>query len=97
MRRLDWFGRVTWDPAEAAVRLPRGVTPEDLGRSAYLEDDLGETHEGFFAIRKLLLHLPALAPLGLLMWLPLVHRIGVPLYGLVARNRCRIPGSAPHG
>ena len=41
--------------------------------------------------------MPALFPLGALMWVPGVHLIGVPIYRLVADNRhrisrCGVPG-----
>ena len=72
--------------------LPGGLTSDDMERAAYLVDNRGDIHEGFFAFRRLLVELPVLIPLGLLMWLPGLHLIGVPLYRLVARNRRTISG-----
>ena len=92
LSRLDWRKSVSWRPWQEMACLPQGLTSDDLQRSAYTEDARGGIHEGFFAVRALLVALPALAPLGLLMWLPGLHLIGVPLYRLVARNRCRISG-----
>ena len=89
---LDWRKRVSWRPWQEMTCLPQGLTRDDLERSAYVEDARGDIFEGFFAVRRLLLSLPVLVPLGLLMWLPGLHLIGVPLYGLVARNRFRISG-----
>lgn len=92
LSRLDWRDRISWKPWQNMACLPQGLTCDDLERSAYLEDARGDIHEGFFAVRTLLVALPVLILLGLLMWLPGLHLIGVPLYRLVARNRCRISG-----
>ena len=92
LRRLDWRNRVSWKPWQKIACLPQGLTRDDLERSAYMEDAQGDIHEGFFAFRRLLVVLPVLIPLGLLMWLPGLQLIGVPIYRLVARNRCRISG-----
>ena len=92
LSRLDWRDRISWEPWQNMASLPGGLTSDDMGRAAYLEDDRGDIHEGFFAFRRLLVELPVLIPLGLLMWLPGLHLIGVPLYRLVARNRRTISG-----
>lgn len=90
LSRFDWRKRVSWRPWQEMACLPQGLTRDDLERSAYVEDARGDIFEGFFAVRRLLMALPVLVPLGLLMWLPGLHIIGVPLYRLVARNRFRI-------
>ena len=92
LRRLDWRDRVSWTAAQSLDAAPPGLSWEDLDRSAYLETTDGELHEGFFAIRELLLRLPVTAPIGVLMKLPGVRWAGVPAYRWVARNRYRISG-----
>ena len=148
LRWADWRNRITWTAAQDAAILPKGLTQNDLERSAYLvcatgdnhvratgdtharatrdnharatRDNhvratgdnhvratgdtharaTGDNHAGFFASRRLLTSMPVLLPLGVLMWLPGVHLIGVPVYRLIADNRhkfsrCRIKaGSA---
>ncbi len=172
LRWADWRNRITWTAAQDAAILPKGLTQNDLERSAYLVcatgdnhvcatgdnhvcatgdnhvratgdnhvcatgdnharatgdnharatgdnharatgdnharatgDNhvraTGDNHEGFFAFRRLLTSMPVLLPLGVLMWLPGAHLIGVPVYRLIADNRhkfsrCRIrAGSA---
>ena len=92
LSRLDWRGRVAWISAQSLDTPPPGLSWEDLDRSAYLETPNGDLHEGFFAIRELLLRLPLTAPIGALMLLPGVSMAGVPVYRWVARNRYRISG-----
>ncbi len=92
LRRFDWRNRIDWTAAQAAAAAPLGLTRDDLNRSAYLVCAPGDNHEGFFAFRKLMTALPALFPLGALMWLPGARFIGVPVYRLIADNRHRISG-----
>ena len=92
LRRLDWRNRISWISAQSLDTPPSGLSWEDLERSAYLETPAGDLHEGFFAIRGLLLRLPMTAPVGALMLLPGVRMAGVPAYHWVARNRYRISG-----
>ena len=92
LSRLDWRGRVSWISAQSLDTPPSGLSWEDLDRSAYLETPNGDLHEGFFAIKELLLRLPLTAPIGALMMLPGVSMAGVPAYRWVARNRYRISG-----
>ena len=92
LRRLDWRGRVSWISAQSLDTPPSGLSWEDLDRSAYLETPTGDLHEGFFAIRELLLRLPMTAPIAALMLLPGLSMAGVPAYRWVARNRNRLSG-----
>ena len=92
LRRLDRLNRVSWVPAQGLDSPPSGLTWSDLDRSAYLETPTGDLYEGFFAIRELLLKLPATAPFGAMMMLPGVRLAGVPAYRWVARNRYRLSG-----
>ena len=92
LRRLDRLNRVSWVPAQGLDSPPSGLTWSDLDRSAYLETPTGDLYEGFFAIRELLLKLPATAPVGAMMMLPGVRMAGVPAYRWVARNRYRLSG-----
>ena len=90
LRLFDWRNRIEWRTTQDIASPPPGITREDLDRSAYLVCPPGDNYEGFFAFRKLLMVLPALFPLGALMWVPGVHLIGVPIYRKVADNRHRI-------
>ena len=92
LRRLDWRNRISWISAQSLDTPPPSLSWEDLDRSAYLETPTGDLHEGFFAIRKLLLRLPITAPIGALMLIPGVRLAGVPAYRWVARNRYRLSG-----
>ena len=103
LRHVRLSGETAQPPGLARPRLldssaqsldtpPPGLSWEDLDRSAYLETPNGDLHEGFFAIRELLLRLPLTAPIGALMLLPGVSMAGVPAYRWVARNRYRISG-----
>ena len=73
-----------------------GLSEADLSRSAYLITSDGQTLEGFFALRKLSLLIPALRPLGLLVWLPGSRYLGVRTYRWIADRRTRIFGCARH-
>ena len=92
LRRLDWRGRISWTSSQSLDTSPPGLSWKDLDRSAYLQTPAGDLHEGFFAIRELLLRLPVAAPIGALMRLPGVSKAGVPAYRWIARHRHRISG-----
>ena len=92
LRRLDWRGRVYWASSQSLDTPPSGLSWGELERSAYLETRAGDLHEGFFAIRELLVRLPVTAPIGALMMMPGVRLAGEPAYRWVARNRYRISG-----
>ena len=101
LRRFDTRKRIAWAAIQTLDTPPQGLHHHDLEKAAYLVCGPGDNHEGFFAFRKLLLRLPALSPLGALMWLPGIKLIGVPAYRWVARNRykisgCRAPGIGRH-
>ena len=96
LRRLDWRDRISWVSAQSLDTPPPGLSWEDLERSGYLKTPAGELHEGFFAIRGLLLRLPMAAPIGALMLIPGIDRIGVPAYRCVAHNRYRLSGCKTH-
>ena len=95
LRRLDRRDRVSWTSSQSLDTPPPGLSRDDLDRSAYIETPAGDLHEGFFAIRELLLRLPVTAPIGALMMLPGVRLVGEPAYRWVARNRYRISGCKP--
>ena len=92
LRRFDWRRRIEWASIQSLRSPPQGLSGDDLERAAYLVCGPGDNYEGFFAFRKLLLELPALFPLGALMWLPGARLAGVPIYRWIARNRYRISG-----
>lgn len=91
LRALDWMHRLRWVSSQSLEVPPRGLSRESLETSAYLETRSGVLREGFYAIRSLLLQIPLTFPIGLVMWLPWIDRLGVPVYRWVARNRHRIP------
>ena len=100
VRRLRWLdrrGRIAWRPSQSLGEPPQGLGWHDLARSAYLECGPGEMLEGFFAVRRALLAIPALWLLGALMHVPGASVVGVPAYRFVADRRGRSPGCSRGG
>ncbi len=54
----------------------------------------GKTYGGFYAMRDIMLRLPACFLPALLMYLPGVSWIGEPVYQWISRNRHRFAGCA---
>jgi predicted DCC family thiol-disulfide oxidoreductase YuxK len=92
MSRLDIRRRVAWAPYQSLEAPPRGLTWEDLERSARLETGQSGHHEGFYAFRRLTLLLPPLWPLAPILWLPGVPGLGTGLYRWTAGHRYGISG-----
>ena len=90
LRKFDWMRRIEFRASQSMDSPLGGVSWDDLQRSAYIVHESGAICEGFHAIRKTLLQLPALVPFGLLLSIPGARLIGVPAYRWVAQNRYRI-------
>lgn len=91
IQRLDWLKRLEWLDAhqnrDGALeqRFP-GLNPDALlGEIHLLYAD--KTLTGFYAFRRMMLHLPLTFLFALLCYLPFVDRLGVPAYRWVARHR----------
>ncbi len=90
LSRIDFFRRVQWIPFQSLEELPRGLSWEDLDRSAYLDTGRGGLHEGFYSFRMLTLRLLPLVPLAPVFWFPGMNLLGTVVYRWIARNRYRI-------
>lgn len=94
-RALDWLRRFDWLPRSSPRVLeqyPQAHPDQTERRMAAIAPD-GGLRLGFYAVREIWLREPLLFLGGLVMWLPLVDRLGVPAYDWVARNRHRLGGS----
>ena len=89
LSRADLLRRIDWVPYQSLDSPPKGLSWNDLDRSAYLDTGRG-LHEGFYAFRMLTLRLIPLVPLAPVLWLPWVAPTGVRVYRWVARNRNRL-------
>lgn len=95
-RWLDWFKRFEWvaRSSERARAESGRIQPDQTARRMAAVAPDGGVRLGFYAVREIWLRSPVLTLPALLMWLPLVDRLGVPVYDWVARNRYRLGGSA---
>ncbi|WLD92456.1 thiol-disulfide oxidoreductase DCC family protein [Alkalihalobacillus sp. AL-G] len=89
LSRFDWFNQLAWVPIQeiddASPQLDRFSVQEEM----HLITKNSTLYRGFYAVRRLSLQLPLLAPVGVLLYIPFVDRIGNPIYRWVARNRHR--------
>ena len=60
--RIDFFGRITWNPYQTLEKPPEGLTWDDLDSAAYLDTSQDRFHVGFYAFRMLTLQLVPLMP-----------------------------------
>ena len=88
--RLDLFGSLELRASLDAPARQAGLDQADLDRSAWLLTPAGTAYEGFYAFRRLALHLPTLWPVAPLLWLPGVSFGSVRLYRWVADHRATI-------
>lgn len=95
-RALDWLKCFDWvaRSSEKARTEYAQVQPDQTARRMAAVAPDGSTHLGFYAVREIWLREPLLTLPGLLLWLPLADRLGVPVYDWVARNRYRLGGTA---
>jgi predicted DCC family thiol-disulfide oxidoreductase YuxK len=91
LRRLDWLGRLHFQSAREADRLPPCRVPLDraklLDEMHVVPPGRDRVYAGFRAVRWLLWRLPATWPLAPFLYLPGVPWAGQRLYRWVARNR----------
>jgi predicted DCC family thiol-disulfide oxidoreductase YuxK len=71
-----------------------GLSEETCDRAIQLVMPDGRIHGGAAAIARVLRLRPALAPLGWLYRVPLLHQVADLSYRIVARNRFRLAGAA---
>ncbi len=94
LKRLDWFGRLTYVNARDRARLPPSDAPLDpdrlLQEMHVLTPDSRRLYHGFAALRWIAWRLPLLWPVAPLLYLPGVPWLGQRLYLWVARNRFRL-------
>lgn len=105
LRRLDWFGRLTYQNARAVDELPVTTPPLDpvrlLEEMHLLTPDREQVHHGFAALRWLAWHLPLLWPIAPFLIIPGIPALGQRIYLWIARHRfdlvpcqngaCRVP------
>jgi predicted DCC family thiol-disulfide oxidoreductase YuxK len=73
-----------------------GLTEHDVTTAAYWVDDHGTTYRGHRSIAKALIAAGgAWKPVGLLMLVPPFSWLAALAYGVVAKNRHRLPGGTP--
>ncbi len=104
--RLDWFGTMRWLPLQSPEAARFGISREQLEASVYLVSESGTTH-GWQAAKRILPRVPltwlvAAIAVRKQPWMMLAAAVafspvgdpaGEAVYGFVARNRYRFPGS----
>ncbi|MDE3839982.1 DUF393 domain-containing protein [Bacillus methanolicus] len=87
--KLDWLGKVEWISLQEYEK-KQSCFPfrkEDLRKELHIVTPSNKIYKGFYAVRRLLVLLPATFFFGILIHAPLVDRIGSPIYKWVAKNR----------
>ena len=92
LRRLDWLHRLTFRDAHSeAVREDYpDLSLDDLMGEIHVVTADGRVLTGYKGVREQIRHLPLVAWLYPLLFLPGIKRIGPRIYGWIARNRYRI-------
>ena len=93
---LDWLGLIEWrarSELDVAKNFPRISSEESLNRMVSILPD-GQTRDGFFAARDIMLRLPLTFPPALLLYIPGVSLLGVPAYKWIAKNRHLFGGAS---
>jgi predicted DCC family thiol-disulfide oxidoreductase YuxK len=71
-----------------------GLSLDDVVTAAYWVDEQGTTHRGHLAIGRSLIAVGgAWSIVGWLLVTPPISWVAKPVYGLVARNRSKLPGA----
>jgi predicted DCC family thiol-disulfide oxidoreductase YuxK len=92
LRSLDWFERLEIRPGSdprSTAGFPE-LGPEALQAAIHAITPANKFVRGARAVRHLSLRLPALWPLGILLWIPGMIWIAEPTYRLVAAHRYRL-------
>ncbi|MFC0524443.1 thiol-disulfide oxidoreductase DCC family protein [Pontibacillus salicampi] len=90
LKKLDWFGKIEWKAVQEAEQ---EVAYYDYleGRNVYDEIHMLSSdnvlYSGFYTVRKLMSMLPLTAPFAMLLYIPLIDKIGVPLYNWFSQHR----------
>jgi predicted DCC family thiol-disulfide oxidoreductase YuxK len=89
LRRLDWFNAFRFqgisDPH--SLKLVPSAKREDLSAAIHCVTKDGKVFRAARCFRFIAMRIPALLPLGLLLWLPGAIRVAEKIYNRVARNR----------
>lgn len=89
LSRLDWRGRLQLLPLsdpKARTLVPH-LSREDLQEAIHCISSEGTIYRGARALRFIGLHLPALFPLSLLLWIPGVILLAEIVYRWISKNR----------
>ncbi|WP_110927381.1 thiol-disulfide oxidoreductase DCC family protein [Bacillus massiliglaciei] len=89
LESIDWLKRTEWQSLQEYEQQERAILfkREDLRREMHLITPDGRVLRGFYAVRRIMLHTPVLALVGLMGYLPFADRLGNPLYRWIAKNR----------
>ncbi len=91
LKRLDWFGRLTYADARNPDTWPESPVPIDQERSLeemhLVTPDRQSVYAGFFAFRWLAGRLPLLWVAWPALYLPGIPAIGTRVYRYIAKNR----------
>ncbi len=91
---LDWFSVIKTIDAydeKALAQIPAEISDlNSLLSEIHLLDKNGMTYTGFYAVRKIGLKLPLIAPFALLLYLPGIPILGKKIYAYIAKNRRRL-------
>ena len=94
LKRLDWFGQLTYVNARDREHLPPSDAPLDPERLIQemhvLTPDGHCLYHGFGALRWIAWRLPLLWPVAPFLYIPGVPQLGQRLYLWIARNRFRL-------
>jgi predicted DCC family thiol-disulfide oxidoreductase YuxK len=94
LKRLDWFGQLTYVNARDREHLPPSDAPLDQERLIQemhvLTPDGHRLYHGFAALRWIAWRLPLLWPVAPFLYIPGVPQLGQRLYLWIARNRFRL-------
>jgi len=89
LTRLDWRGAVRLVPLSSPEcrELAPQIAPEELREAMHCVAPDGRVFRGARAFRHLGFRIPAMVPLGLVLWIPGMIWIAEKVYMAVARNR----------
>jgi predicted DCC family thiol-disulfide oxidoreductase YuxK len=97
LRALDWRDGVTSVPCQGpGVPESVGVTRSQCLEAAYAREPGGRLHHGAAAMIVALAWAIGLPALGRAYYAPGLRQLADTAYGVLARNRARLPGIMPH-
>ncbi|MED3726239.1 DUF393 domain-containing protein [Priestia filamentosa] len=89
VQALDWGKRLDWMPVQSiqSEQKFRFLAKRNIYDEIHMISRDNELFSGFYTVRKILKSLPLTWPIGMLLSLPLMEKLGVPLYTWVSENR----------